>query len=114
MSAPVIITAGDRHALICAALLKRVLADSNLKPGDRLDFLEKLDSLEGREISREMLVAIEPASDGECAIVAEAEALDSHANRGNASFRVLTSNEVFAMFKSLRRAIELRAPGGFL
>jgi hypothetical protein len=114
MSAPVIITAGHRYVLICAAMLKRVLADSDLKPGDRLDLLEKLDSLEDREISRDMLAAIEPASDGEVAIVGEAEGLDSHANRGNASFRVLTSNEVFAMFKSLRPAIELRAPGGFL
>jgi hypothetical protein len=106
-----LISAGHRYCLVAAAITKRILSEEGLKAGERLEWLEKLNGLTDQYITPEMLAAVEPASDVEAQIFSEAMSLPIADDHGNASFRVLTRDEVFSLFRSLHSAIELRKRG---
>lgn len=98
--------------LIEIAMAKRLLiASPELSAGDRLRVLEGMEKLLDRVFTREAMAAIEPASDGFAAIVAEARTLDCDGDRGMASYRLLTSMGVFDKLQkatpSLNRATEV-------
>jgi hypothetical protein len=102
---------GHRFSMICAALIKRVLADPKLPPTEKLEFLEKLDALPDDIFTRAVLVAIKPMTDAEVAMVDAAASLDgADDKRCNASFDVLTKN-AFAHFASLSLAPAIELMG---
>jgi len=53
---------GYRFAFIAAALTKRALATDDIKVGDRLHLLEKLNGLTDRYLTADMLAMMEPMS----------------------------------------------------
>jgi hypothetical protein len=107
-----LIPPGYKHSMLVAALTKRVLLTGKMTAADRLDFLEKLNSLVDGDFTTEMLELIEPMSDVECRMVAEAMTLDIDNKRSAASYDVLTREDVFHHFvrlnPSLLAAIKFR------
>jgi hypothetical protein len=102
------IPAGHRFSLVWIAIVKRLLADQHLKPGERLDLLEKLNAVTDSYLDADMLAAVSPASDVETQIFLEAATLDGSDERCRASFNVLTRGPVFLLFRSLLPAIQMK------
>jgi hypothetical protein len=109
----VMVPVGYKHTLLIIAYIKRALVTCEMRAGERLRFLEKLNGLTDIFITPEMLAIIEPMSDAEMAIMHEARSLDREDDKlGSASFKVLTSWKVFnhllRLNPSLLSAILLR------
>lgn len=97
---------GYMHHMLAIALGKRILADDDLRLGDRLYVLEMINALTDSYISPEMLAAIQPMSDTELTIFREAKSLDADGEKlGQASFKVLTSWKVFNYFLALNPSL---------
>jgi hypothetical protein len=109
---------GTWHELIMAAYFKNALLDVPMPAGERLRFLEFLDDIPRRSISmftHEVVAAIEPANSALVKIIHEARALDRDEDRGQASFKMLTSWEckwlVLRAQSSLLKALQLSRAG---
>jgi hypothetical protein len=102
-----LVSSGHMMDFIVVALTKRVLQTPNIKPGDKLYLLEKLNGMTDIYFRAEMLAMIEPAGDIECQIISEANSLDppDDTTHGMASYRVLTSPNVFQHFLTLNPSI---------
>jgi hypothetical protein len=89
---------GTWHELIMAAYFKHALLDVPMPAGERLRFLEFLDDMpnppnSSNLVTREVVAAIKPANNALVKIIHEARALDRDEDRGQASFKMLTSWE---------------------
>jgi hypothetical protein len=87
---------GTWHELVMTAYFKHALLDVPMPAGERLRFLEFLDDIPRRSISmltREVVAAIKPANNALVKIIHEARALDRDEDRGQASFKLLSSWE---------------------
>jgi hypothetical protein len=102
-----LVSTGHKMDFIAVALTKRVLQMPNIKPNDKLYLLEKLNGMTDIYFRAEMLAMIEPAGDIECQIICEANSLDppGDTTHGMASYRVLTSPNVFQHFLTLNPSI---------
>jgi hypothetical protein len=102
-----LVSTGHKMDFIAVALTKRVLQTPNIKPGEKLYLLEKMNGMTDIYFRAEMLAMIEPAGDIECQIISEANSLDPRGDttHGMASYRVLTSPNVFQHFLTLNPSI---------
>jgi hypothetical protein len=89
---------GHKHLLLCVALWKYAVQRLATTPAERLELLGFLDTAaDPLVITGEVVAAVEPASDALVAIIHAARALDPHDDpAGLASFKMLTSGEVFS------------------
>jgi hypothetical protein len=94
-----VVSAGHKWSMLTVACYKRLL-QSKLGVDARLRLLEELNEIPDFHFTPEMLAAIAPMGNIEMQIVEEAMTLDGD-ERCNASFRVLTSPCVFAIFRQL-------------
>jgi hypothetical protein len=103
---------GYRFQMLVIAHAKYVLKTVEMKAGDRLHLLERLDELTDSYLTSEVLALIQPMSETEIDMLHEAFSLDGK-QRGSASFDILTRDDVFRNFVSLNpsilAAIEMRA-----
>jgi hypothetical protein len=100
---------GHKHTLLFIAYAKHALVNLKMRAGERLQFLEWIDSCVCLTVTREMVEIIQPASVTEMRMIAEAQSLSRDDDRGGfASYKVLTSEEVFAEFLALNPSL-LRA-----
>lgn len=94
--------AGYLMFFVVVALTKRALAMDDMKAGERLYFLEKLNGLTDQNFTPSMLATIEPMSDLEYEIFCEAKSLDGTDDKSaEASFQILTSPRVFGHLATL-------------
>ena len=86
---------GQWHDLIMAAYFKRALLTSPMTADERLRFLEFLEVIPATSsmLTREVVAAIQPATDVLMKIIHEARALDREENHGQASLEMLSSWE---------------------
>ena len=100
---------GYRFTLLVISYIKNVLTTRKMTHGYRLRFLEWLDHSVDFTITPEILETVAPMSDTEMAMVHEAKTLDDkdgpEGTRCAASFKVLTSSEVFADFLALNPSL---------
>jgi hypothetical protein len=98
---------GHKWTFIVAALAKRVLRISGIKPADRLALLEKLNAMTDDWFTADMLAGIEPMCDTGYAIFKEAKSLDAAQDNKHceASFEVLARLKVFRHFCALNPSI---------
>jgi hypothetical protein len=111
---------GTWHELIMAAYFKHALLDVPMPANERLRFLEFLDDMPNPPnpcalVTREVVAAIKPANSALVKIIHEARALDREEDRGQASFKMLTSWEcrwlVLKAQSSLLEALRLSRAG---
>jgi hypothetical protein len=108
---------GHKWSFIVAALTKRALQITGIKPAERLDLLERLIKLTDSYFTADMLAGISPMCDTGVAIFHEARTLDQPQDdtHCDASFKVLATPSVFRLFvqlnPSIMAAIKLRAGG---
>ena len=106
---------GHKWSFIIASLTKRALQIPGLKPADRLDLLEKLNSLTDGYFSADLLASISPMCETAYAIFKEARTLDPPQDTAHcaASFSLLATPSVFRHFvqlnPSMLAAIKFRA-----
>ena len=102
--------AGYVHRMLWASYAKRALT-CDIKTGQRLRLLEKLNSMVDLYLTEEMVRSIEPMCDTGAAMMDEALSLDGEKGCEN-SFKILTSWRVFRHFRRLNSsylaAIKLR------
>jgi hypothetical protein len=67
---------GYRHAMLLAALTKYALQSLRMSDRQRLDFLERLNSLVGDGFSQKMLAAIQPMCPTQLEMLHQARSLD--------------------------------------
>jgi hypothetical protein len=104
------VAAGHKYTVILISIVKRLLASPGLARAEQLRLLEQLNDLAPADV----LAMVEPASDGELAIIAEAEALDSGRDKLLPSFGILTGargwNALTKLNPSLDRAARIGIP----
>lgn len=97
---------GYRHVLLFVAYCKHALVNHEMRAGHRLEFLEWINRQVDIVIRADMLAIIEPMSLTEVQMMDEALSLDREGDpAGMASFRVLTSRDVFADFLRLNPSL---------
>ncbi|HEX3497225.1 MAG TPA: hypothetical protein VHT02_08670 [Methylocella sp.] len=107
------IPVGHRHTFWVAVIGKFILQTGQLSANESLRVLEMLhrladDDFRGGYFTKETLAMIEPASRTEYEIFDAARKLDDSAKPdpgGEASFRVLTSNETFGILLKLNPSV---------
>ena len=105
---------GCRHTLLLIAFLKNILTTHKMQVGERLRFLDRINNCVDNYVTVEMLALIQPMDDTQIKMFLEARKLDDPKDKlGNASFNLLTSEQVFGHFlrlnPSLLNAIRQRA-----
>jgi hypothetical protein len=105
---------GHRHTMLIVAFTKYMLAKLKMSDHQRLDLLEKLNSLTDWYFTAPMLATIQPACATQVAMILEARSLDREDDKlGQESFKILTNETVFRHFiglnPSILEAIKLRA-----
>jgi hypothetical protein len=97
---------GYRYSLLFVAYCKHALVNHEMRAGHRLQFLEWINKQVDIVITADMLAAVEPMSVTEVKMMDEALSLDREGDpAGMASFRVLTSPDVFADFLRLNPSL---------
>jgi len=98
---------GHKWTFIIASLTKRALQIPGIKPADRLDLLERLNSLTDGFFTADVLAQLSPMCDTAYAIFKEARSLDPSKDdaRCEASFKVLATPSVFRLFVQLNPSI---------
>jgi hypothetical protein len=97
---------GYKHTLLFIGYCKYGLVNCEMRAGQRLQFLEWVNRQVDLIVTADMLATIEPASVTEVKMMDEALSLDRDGEpAGMASFRVLTSPDVFADFLRLNPSL---------
>jgi hypothetical protein len=96
---------GYRATLLVAALTKRAVLTEQCTVGERLELLEGLGRLVDNCFTALVLAVIRPACDTAIAMMREARTLDAPGAHCEASFKVLTSPEVFREFLRLNPSL---------
>jgi hypothetical protein len=99
--------------MLVISLTKRFLSSHSTSTSERLNILEKMNSLTDQFLTAEMVSAIKPMSDVEYEMLSAALSLDGgDAKRAATSADILTRSDVFGLFvrlnPSLLAAIKFR------
>jgi hypothetical protein len=97
---------GYRFTLLWVSYIKHALVNLKMTAGYRLRFLEYIDDAVCLSVSREMVELVQPMSETEIQMIHVARSLDRKDDpAGSASFKVLTSPEVFNDFLALNPSL---------
>jgi hypothetical protein len=98
---------GYKHILIMVAVTKKALVECQMTAAQRLDLLQKMNALTDAYITPAAVATVEPACDTFMAILDEARKLDDPSDPGGmASFKMLTSRDVFAHLRRLNPSLD--------